>query len=95
MHVVQEDANSVLVGHLLGALGDSSIENTAIAERGLWLRMAIDILNLGVGTILSTCFPVITDKLLPMVDFLPVQLLAPSTQVRHNRYLKPYSAMKL
>lgn len=94
MHVVQEDENHVLVSHLLGALGESSIEDTAFAGRGLWLRMAIVVLNLGaVGTMLSTCFPVITEKLLPMIDTLPLHLLASSTQVRPSRHLEWHSGI--
>ena len=97
MHVVQEDANDGLVGHLLDALGESSIEDTSFAGRGLWLRIAIVILNIGaVGTMLSTCFPVITNKLLPMIEILPLHLLAPSTQVRPCRHLEEwYSAIEL
>lgn len=96
MHVVQEDANAGLVGHLLGALGESSIEDTAFAGRGLWLRMAIAILNLGaVGTMLSTCLPVITEQLVPMIEKLPLRLLAPSTQVRPTRHLEWRSAIQL
>lgn len=85
LHLVQENANAALVGHLLRALGDISIEDLALAGRGMWLRVAINILDRSaVGTMLATCLPVITEGLLPMIENLSLQLLAPSTQVRRR-----------
>lgn len=86
LHIVKEDANAAVVSRLLGALGERSVEDTAFAERGLWLRVAIDILDRGAtGTMLQTCLPVITDWLPQMIKNLPVQLLASNSQVRHSR----------
>lgn len=85
LHVVEEDANAAVVGHLLRSLGERSVEDTAFAGRGLWLRVAIDILDRGTGEMLTTCIPVITEGLPPMIENLPLELLAPSTEVRQNR----------
>lgn len=89
LHVVKDDANAAVVSRLLGALGETCVEDATFAERGLWLRIAIDILDRGaMGTMLKICLPVITEWLPPMIKNLPVQLLAPSPQVRQIGYLE-------
>lgn len=84
LHVVREDANAAVVSHLLRALGERFVEDTVLAGRGLWLRVASDIIDRGgaAGTILATCLPVITECNPRMIENLPLQLLAPNTQVR-------------
>lgn len=84
LHLVKDDNNAGLVSPLLRALGERSAEDPAFAGRGLWLRVAIDILGDrgAVGTMLTTCLPVISGGLPPIIENLPLQLLAPSTQVR-------------
>lgn len=85
LHVVQEDENAAVASHLVDFLGERSIEDTALAQRGIWLRVASGILDCGtVGTMLATCLPVISARLPRMIENLPVQLLAPNTQVRRN-----------
>lgn len=85
LQVVKEDANAAVVSHLLRALGERSEQDTAFAGRGLWLRVAVDILDRGaVGTMLITCLPAITEGLSSIIENLHLKLLAPSTQVRQK-----------
>lgn len=78
-----ETARANVVSHLLRTLSKRSVEDTAFARRGLWLRVVSAILDRGpVGKMLATCLPIVTQDLFAVIENLPLQLLAPGTQVR-------------